>query len=393
MDEEAAAGDPRTVICPQCTHEIPGDARTCPNCRVDLALLALLAERAYLDGIPETAPLPPAPEGQVPRLGEFLIKQGILTEEQLAQALDRQKTLGQAGTRPLLGQTLVQMGLIDPETLDRAVTSQIIELHSALQEVNQVLEQRVSERTKELRHALERVTELNQIKANLISNVSHELRTPLAHIKGYVELLEEQQIGPLNADQEKAMSVMLRATLRLENLIEDLISFSTASREGLSLKREEASIEELAQGVVGRSRDKAEKAGVQLVLAIGERIPAISADCEKLGWVLYQLVDNGIKFTPSGGTVTISAAAQDGWLRVAVEDTGIGIPADRIEEIFEPFHQLDGSPTRRYGGTGLGLTLAQQILTAHGATMQVESKEHEGSTFRFDLPLGSGKGG
>ena len=151
MADELAAGDVRTVICPQCNNEIPGDTRTCPNCRVDLALLALLAERAYLDGLPDTAPLPPPPEGQVPRLGEFLIRQGILTEEMLSEALARQKELGKEGTRPLLGQTLVQMELIDRETLDRAITSQIIELHSALHEVNQTLEQRVSERTKELR--------------------------------------------------------------------------------------------------------------------------------------------------------------------------------------------------------------------------------------------------
>ncbi len=109
------------------------------------------------------------------------------------------------GQRRLLGQTLVEMKLVDRETLDRAVTRQIIELHAALQEVNRTLERRVAERTAELRRALERLTELNQIKANLISNVSHELRTPLAHIKGYVELLQDGQLGPLTEEQSKAM--------------------------------------------------------------------------------------------------------------------------------------------------------------------------------------------
>lgn len=387
MSTPTPAGAARMLVCPQCTRQIPGDARTCPNCGVDLALLALLAERAYLDGFPETAPIPDTPEALVPRLGEYLIQQGLITQDNLEQALLRQKETARTGERLLLGQTLLAMGLVNRETLDRAITSQIIELHGALQEANRTLELRVSERTKELRQALSRLSELHDLKANLISNVSHELRTPLAHVKGYLELLAEEQLGPLTQEQGKSIEVMLRAAGRLERLIEDLIAFSTASREGLSLKREPTSISELAEQVAVRSREKAENAGVILATELDEALPLVQVDQEKLGWVLYQLVDNGIKFTPTGGTVTVKAAAVDGLLSVAVVDTGIGIPTDRLEEIFEPFHQLDGSPTRRYGGTGLGLTLVRQILEAHGAAIEVESAEHEGSTFRFSLPL------
>jgi signal transduction histidine kinase len=354
---------------------------------VDFAMLALLAERAYLDGLPETAPIQAPPEALVPRLGEYLIQQGLITQDDLTRALQRQKETAQAGQRLLLGQTLLAMGLVDRETLDRTITSQIIELHGALQEANRTLERRVSERTKELRQALSRLRELHDLKANLISNVSHELRTPLAHVKGYLELLAEQQLGPLTGEQQKSLEVMLRATGRLERLIEDLIAFSTASREGLSLRREPTLIKPLAEQVVSRSQEKAAKAGVTLVVEMAESLPAVQADQEKLGWVLFQLVDNGIKFTPSGGSVTMQASSQDGLLAIAVRDTGIGIPADRLEEIFEPFHQLDGSPTRRYGGTGLGLTLVRQILDAHGASIKVESAEHQGSTFHFSLPL------
>lgn len=372
--------------CPQCGTRLPPDSRTCPHCGVDLFLLALLAERAYLEGFPETAPMRRTPESMVPRIGEYLIEQGVLTEVQLGQALARQKEVAASGQARLLGQTLLEMGLVDRETLDRAITRQIIELHAALQEANRTLERRVIERTAELRRTLERLTELNQIKANLISNVSHELRTPLAHIKGYVELIQDEQLGPLNEEQRKAVTVMYRATDRLERLIEDLIEYSTASRAGMTIDLRRVDAAELADQVVSRSRSKADKAGVSLVLSIAPTVPAVHADREKIGWVLYQLLDNGIKFTPAGGSVEVSASADRELVTLIVRDTGIGIPQERLEEIFEPFHQLDGSPTRRYGGTGLGLALVKMILGAHGAQLQVESSEGQGTVFRFSLP-------
>ena len=363
------------------------DARTCPQCGVDLVLLSLLAERAYLEGFPEAAPISGAPEALIPRIGEYLLDQGLISQDQLRHALDQQKLAADRGQHRLLGATLIEMGLVDRETLDRAITRQIIELHAALQEANRSLERRVNERTAELRRALERLTEINQIKANLISNVSHELRTPLAHIKGYVELIAEGQLGELSSPVRDAMSVMRRASERLERLIDDLIEYSTASREGLTLKLQSVSIADLAENVLQRSQEKAAKAGIRLDLEVSAAIPVILADADRIGWVLFQLVDNGVKFTPSGGHVRLAARQEDRLVTITVSDTGIGIPAERVGEIFEPFHQLDGSPTRRFGGTGLGLALVKLILDAHGAEMRVESEEGKGSAFSFPLPL------
>lgn len=115
-------------------------------------------------------------------------------------------------------------------------------------------------------------------------------------------------------------------------------------------------------------------------------MPAVQADPDRLAWVVFQLVDNGIKFTPDGGHVTLGAQAESDAVAVWVRDTGIGIPPERRAELFEPFHQLDGSMTRRYSGTGLGLALVRLILDAHGAPIRVESVEGAGSTFRFALP-------
>jgi len=373
------------ILCPQCEHPLPGDARACPNCGIDLALLSLLGEKAYLNGSPKYAPMDTTPQWLVPRIGDFLIKQGEITEEQLKMALARQKEAAESGEHVLLGQTLLELGYLEREILDRAITQQIVELHAALQESNRTLQQRVTERTKELRHALERLTEINQIKANLISNISHELRTPLAHIKGYVELFVDG-----TEEQSEAMQVTLRATNRLGVLIEDLIEFSTASREGITLHLQPVSIPELIDEVLNRSTEKAKKAGVTLEANLAKDLPDLQVDPERLSWALFQLVDNGVKFTPDGGKVNVQVGIEDLGINFVVSDTGIGIPADRIQEIFEPFHQLDGSPTRRYGGAGLGLALVEIIVDAHGAELSVESQEGQGTKFEFTIPSVAG---
>ena len=376
----------RVTLCPQCQQPLPGDARVCPGCGIDLALLSLLGEKAYLEGMPKFAPMDTTPQWLVPRIGDFLTREKLITEKQLQEALKHQKEQSEQGQHVLLGQTLLQMEIVDRETLDRAITQQIVELHAALQESNRTLQQRVNDRTRELRNALERLTELNQIKANLISNISHELRTPLAHIKGYVELFIAGDMGSLSAEQTDAMAVIRRATNRLGTLIEDLIEFSTASREGLSLQLEHTELNGLIKGVLERSQAKAQQAGVVLNWDANSNLPDLKIDSERLSWVLFQLVDNAIKFTPAEGDIQVSAENNDLGVRISVRDTGIGISPDQLAEIFEPFHQLDGSPTRRYGGTGLGLSLAKMIVEGHGAELSVESEEGKGTTFHFVLP-------
>jgi len=375
------------VNCPHCGQRLPFDSRVCPNCGLDMALVTLLAERAYAGGVPSAGLIAPLPAAAIPKLGAFLLEQHLITEDQLGLALARQHEAEARGTRRLLGQTLVELGYVTRETIDQAVNNQILELHAALTTSNRQLEQRVEERTAELRRALERLSELNQLKANLISNVSHELRTPLAHIKGYTELMSDGQLGPLNDEQANALGVVRRATERLGRLIEDLIEFSSASRTGLALNLTPVVLAEVLAEAIDGSRDKAGKAGVLLGMEAAEALPRPLADRERLGWVIHQLLDNAIKFTPDGGRVTVRAAPEAKAVLVEVADTGIGIPRERIREIFEPFHQLDGAPTRRYGGTGLGLALVRLILDAHGAPLNVDSRVGEGTRITFTLPV------
>jgi signal transduction histidine kinase len=322
----------------------------------------------------------------VPRLGEALVRAGHVSDLDLQKALAYQQERVAEGTTMLLGQALLDLKLIDQATLDGAVTEQIIQLRSALQAANRTLERRVLERTAELEAALQRLSELSQMKANFVANISHELRTPLTHIKGYVELMITDSLGPLTDEQRHALQVSQKASDRLENLIEDLIMFSMASHGELSLKQEALDIRRLASMAARNAAQKAEERGVAVTIAAREQVPPVQGDSEKIVWVLNQLLDNAVKFTPSGGRVVIGLKEESSNLvMVTVTDTGIGIPSNRLQEIFEPFHQLDGSSTRRAGGTGLGLSLVRQIVEAHGSLLDVSSVEGRGTTFKFPL--------
>jgi signal transduction histidine kinase len=333
-----------------------------------------------------TEPQRLTPEMLVPRLGEYLIHKGLITEQDLQKALGYQQDAMEKGNPLLLGQALTDLDLLERADLDQAVTEQILQLRSALQASNRSLERRVEERTAELQKALERVSELSQLKSNFVANISHELRTPLTHIKGYVELLITESLGPIGEEQRHALQISQQSTNKLEALIEDLIMVSLASRGELSIQQEDVDISRLASLAVKTYAAQGQARGVSLHAMLDEAVPHVQGDSQKIAWALNQLVDNAIKFTPSNGRVVVGVKRDgENLVIVSVTDTGIGIPAARIDDIFEPFHQLDSSATRRYGGTGLGLSLVRQIIEAHGSMLEVQSVEGRGSTFKFPL--------
>lgn len=337
--------------------------------------------------MPKAKPHPQlTPEMLVPKLGEALVRSGHVSELDLQKALAYQQEQIAQGRTYLLGQALLDLNLLDRPSLDEAVTEQIIQLRSALQAANRNLEQRVQQRTAELQEALERLSELSQMKANFVANISHELRTPLTHIKGYIELMVTDSLGPLTEEQRHALQVSQRASNRLENMIEDLIMFSLASRGEMSMKQESFDIRRIANLAAKTALQKAEERGVQVSVFSNDKMPHVQGDPEKISWALNQLLDNAVKFTPSGGHVIINLKEEGANLvMISVTDTGIGIPPHRLKEIFEPFHQLDGSSTRKVGGTGLGLSLVRQIVEAHGSLLDVNSVEGKGTTFKFPL--------
>jgi len=191
----------------------------------------------------------------------------------------------------------------------------------------------------------------------------------------------------LTKDQTSALDVMLRSEARLEELIEELIQFSLAASGEFTLQMEKVNFATVIDSALKRARNKAKGRSVILNIDLGTEPYIVRLDEEKIQWVVMELVDNAIKFTPPGGQVDIRLQKDGDLVQFIVKDTGIGISTERLTEIFEPFHQLDGSSTRRYGGVGLGLSLVRKIIEAHGSTIDVLSEASKGTRIQFHLPI------
>jgi len=206
------------------------------------------------------------PEILVPRLGDYLIERHLITQEQLARVIELQVAARKSGTPALIGQILVDEKMITQAELDQAVTEQIMQLRTALQNANTFLEQRVKERTAELEAAITKLADFDRMKSNIVANISHELRTPMTHIKGYLELLIASILGPLTDEQLNGLQVMQRASERLENLIEDLLQFSEIDQTDVVLNLQPIDLHRLGQTLVNRAKIKAEEKNLQLSL-------------------------------------------------------------------------------------------------------------------------------
>lgn len=373
------------ISCPRCQKLVNPQLRHCMHCGVDLGLAAAMTKSTIPFG--QLPMVRIAPETLVPRLGELLLERGLLQPNDLQTALDYQQEKISNGVPCLIGQALVELGFIDQYSIDEVVTIQIFQLQQSLEQNNHDLECRVEERTAELQRALSKLTELDQLKMNFISNISHELRTPLTHIKGYLDILSDLSLGPLTPLQADAIDVIQRSEERLEQLIDDLIQFSLAVRGELNLRLLPINIPNLLEAVINKIKKKSNAKNHTLDVDLPYNLPKVLGDEDKINWVLVQLMDNAIKFTPDRGKIRLSIESFGEEVEFSITDTGIGITDTLIPQIFEPFHQLDGSVTRRYSGTGLGLAMVQRILDAHGSSISVDSKPGVGTSIKFSLPV------
>jgi signal transduction histidine kinase len=321
----------------------------------------------------------------VPRLGDYLVEHQYITNEQLQVSLQTQADRKKMGDSLLLGRVLIDLGYIDQNRLDQAITEQILRLRNALQESNQQLEERVKQRTKELENALDELSRLSKAKTAFISNISHELRTPLTHIKGYLPLMIDSSLGPTTEDQMSALVAMMNASNRLEKLIDDLILFANMDRGVTSILIKTVNVQDLCIDALSQMQPKARDKDITLIAKYPDETVQMFADYNKISWVIRELIENAIKFTETGGRVVLGFIPEGPLVRVFVRDTGMGIPHDRVHEVFEPFHQLDGSTTRKQKGVGLGLALVKQIIDAHESMVEVDSLLGKGSTFSFCL--------
>ena len=231
--------------------------------------------------------------------------------------------------------------------------------------------------------------ELERMKSNFLSVVSHELRTPLHSIKGFVEIILMGKTGPVTELQEDFLKTVRTQTTSLQRMIDDLLEFSRMEAGRVRLHLGEVSLPVVAQAVAAKLAPLAEEEGLQLGVEFPAGLPEIDADRSRLEQVLTNLVENALKFTPAGGLITVSAVQVGDRVRLTVADTGIGIPPDEQERVFDRFYQVDGSERRAYRGTGLGLSICKHIVERHNGRIWVESDglAGHGSRFHVELPI------
>ena len=227
--------------------------------------------------------------------------------------------------------------------------------------------------------------EVERLKEEFLASVSHELRTPLTSVLGYAESLRAGDFGALDDDQLRALYIVERNAGRLNRLIDDLLLTARIESQSLDLHLEPLDLSTLAAESVQAAEVGAGSQGVDLVLDV-EPV-RVEGDRLRLGQLLDNLVSNAVKFTPDGGTVTVSLARGGDRAVLEVADTGIGIPADERDRLFERFYRTSVAREHAIEGTGLGLVIARAIAESHGGSIGFESREGEGTTFRVELPL------
>ncbi len=231
-----------------------------------------------------------------------------------------------------------------------------------------------------------RLRQLDKLKDEFLANTSHELRTPLNGIIGIAESLLDG-IGQWPAEKSRAnLDMIFSSGKRLASLVDDILDFSNIKNQALTLNRKPVGTRALVEVVLAVSTTLLKNKPLELINRVPADLPAADADENRLQQILYNLVGNGIKFTDSG-TVAVSAEQTANRIAISVTDTGIGIPQEKFEQIFESFEQVEGGTDRMYGGTGLGLAVTRQLVELHGGSITVTSREGHGSTFTFTLPI------
>ncbi len=234
--------------------------------------------------------------------------------------------------------------------------------------------------------ALENLKKADRLKDEFLANTSHELRTPLNGIIGIAESLMDGAAGDLNETARRNLSMIAVSGRRLSSLVNDILDFSSMKNKELILQARPVDLKELVSVILTLSQPLVGKKNITLKNEIPDGLPPVFADENRLQQIMHNLVGNAVKFTESG-EVSVRARLENGVVAVSVLDTGIGIPAGKLQDIFKSFEQVDASISREYGGTGLGLTITKQLIELHGGTVNVRSEVGTGSEFTITLPI------
>jgi signal transduction histidine kinase len=264
----------------------------------------------------------------------------------------------------------------------------------------------LAEKNQRLQEAFDRLKELDRLKSNFLATVSHELRTPLTSIIGYSDMLATGIAGELNGEQQEFVETIRNKGDHLLALITSLLDLNKLEQGSMRLHREVMEASALVLDLKKTMTPSAAKKGVSIETTVEPSLPKLHVDPVRIRQVLFNIAENALKFSPPGGTVKMIArsAEQAGGggddsgfgavlleapekrIEIGIIDSGIGIPAEEQDKIFDAFYQVDGGSTREHGGTGLGLSIVKRIVEAHGGTVRVESEPGRGAAFWVNLP-------
>ncbi|MCP4577966.1 MAG: response regulator [Deltaproteobacteria bacterium] len=281
----------------------------------------------------------------------------------------------------LYGHRLIETGVLIPYGLFIFIISHSFVISLRFSKAFSAVEQL----SVELNRKNEELYKANRIKDEFLANTSHELRTPLNGIIGIAESLKEGAAGELNQAARNNLTMIISSARRLTALINDILDFSKLRHRDIQIRKQAVDIKGLARTVLSVCEPMTRGRPLVLENKIPDHLPNALGDEDRLQQILFNLVGNAVKFTPEG-QVRILAEEKGDFLSISVQDTGIGIPQDKLEEIFHSFEQGDTSASRRFGGTGLGLAVTRKLVELHGGTVTVASKEGKGATFTFTIP-------
>ena len=275
------------------------------------------------------------------------------------------------------------------ETLEQS-GKELHEKNEQLDAQNEELQSQSEELIAQRQELMEKSRELevaSKAKSEFLAHMSHELRTPLNVIIGFSELMLDGVAGEVNGEQKQCLSDILSGGHHLLSLINDILDLSKIESGKMELKLRNFALPDVIESLRDEMMPLIAKRKQSLEVKVEKGLPLVRADKAKVRQVLLNLLGNSTKFTPDGGRLQVEAVREDGWCRVSVIDNGIGIKKEEQEILFEPFTQLESPLPREASGTGLGLTIARQIIEKHGGRIWVESEYGKGSRFSFTLPL------
>lgn len=255
--------------------------------------------------------------------------------------------------------------------------------------INQEMEERIIERTSELAAAMEKAREADRIKSAFLATMSHELRTPLNSIIGFTGVMLQGLAGPLNPEQHKQMGMVQNSARHLLSLINDVLDISKIESGQLNLAKDSFDLRSSIEKIVKIVSPMADKKELELRIDISENTGFIKTDQRRLEQIILNLLNNAVKFTDKGH-VSISCCMENNNYIMSFSDTGIGIKAEEIPGLFQPFHQIDTGLARKHEGTGLGLSICGKLVEMMGGSINVESSPGHGSVFTVHIPANTG---